>query len=143
MIKRAIRICFNAHCDQHDKGNMPYVFHPYHIAEQMDTENEIITALLHDVVEDSSYTISDLIAEDFDPEIIEALELLTYKGSKTDTDEYEKYIRKIKKNPLARKVKLEDLRHNADITRIKNPIEKDYIRTEQYKEMIKILEGDD
>ena len=133
-INKAINIMYNAHKEQYDKGNYPYVFHPYHIAEQMNTEDEIIVALLHDVVEDTNITIDDLSKEGFDSNIIEALKLLTKK-----TNNYEEYISRISTNPLAKKIKLADLNHNLDITRIPNPQERDYKRIEQYKKAIEIL----
>jgi (p)ppGpp synthase/HD superfamily hydrolase len=133
-INKAINIMYNAHKEQYDKGNYPYVFHPYHVAEQMNTEEEIIVALLHDVVEDTNITIEDLSKEGFNSNIIEALKLLTKK-----TDNYEEYISKISTNSLAKKIKLIDLKHNMDITRIPNPQEKDYKRIEQYKKAIEIL----
>ena len=125
---------YKAHKEQYDKGNYPYVFHPYHVAEQMNTEEEIIVALLHDVVEDTNITIEDLSKDGFNSNIIEALKLLTKK-----IDNYEEYISKISTNPLAKKVKLADLKHNLDITRIPNPQERDYKRIEQYKKAIEIL----
>jgi (p)ppGpp synthase/HD superfamily hydrolase len=100
----------------------------------MNTEEEIIVALLHDVVEDTNITIEDLSKEGFNSNIIEALKLLTKK-----TDNYEEYISKISTNSLAKKIKLIDLKHNMDITRIPNPQEKDYKRIEQYKKAIEIL----
>lgn len=133
-INKAINIMYKAHKEQYDKGNYPYVFHPYHVAEQMNTEEEIIVALLHDVVEDTNITIEDLSKEGFNSNIIEALKLLTKK-----IDNYEEYISKISTNPLAKKVKLADLKHNLDITRIPNPQERDYKRIEQYKKAIEIL----
>lgn len=114
MTKRALSICFEAHKDQLDKSGMPYVFHPFHLAEQMETEDTTVVALLHDVIEDSSYTLDDLKEEGFPPRILEALTLLTHKKSVL----YEDYVAAIKPNPLARAVKIADLTHNSDLTRI-------------------------
>ena len=76
MTKRAMKLCFAAHRDQTDKSGMPYVFHPFHLAEQMTDELTTVTALLHDVVEDTPYTMDDLRGMGFPDEVIGALTLL-------------------------------------------------------------------
>lgn len=76
--KEAMKLCFEAHKDQKDKGGLPYVFHPFHVAEQMDDEESTIVALLHDVVEDSGYTLESLAEKGFGDAVIEALRLLTH-----------------------------------------------------------------
>lgn len=106
-IKKAMIIAYNAHNGQVDKSGIPYIYHPIHLAEQMNTETECIVALLHDVVEDTNVTFDELEKE-FSPEIIEALKLLTHDKNV----DYLEYVRKIKNNPIARKVKLADLYHN-------------------------------
>ena len=111
--KMALCLCFQAHRDQLDKGGMPYVFHPFHLAEQMLDEDTTVLALLHDVVEDTTVTLEEL-AKIFPPEIIDALALLTHD----DDTPYLEYVQRIKDNPLARTVKLADLMHNTDQTRL-------------------------
>ncbi|MBR4022183.1 MAG: GTP pyrophosphokinase [Ruminococcus sp.] len=113
LTQKAMKIAYDAHHGQTDCNGMPYVFHPYHLAEQMDDEYSCCVALLHDVAEDTSVTLEDL-AKEFPQEIIEALKLLTHEKG---TDYFE-YVRKIKDNPLAKKVKLADLEHNMDRSRI-------------------------
>ncbi len=113
LTQKAMQIAYTAHHGQIDCNGMPYVFHPYHLAEQMDDEYSCCVALLHDVAEDTSVTLEDL-AKEFPQEIIEALKLLTHEAG---TDYFE-YVRKIKDNPLAKKVKLADLEHNMDRSRI-------------------------
>lgn len=113
LTKRAAEIAYNAHMGQRDKAGMPYIFHPYHVAEQMKDEAAACTALLHDVAEDTAVTLDDL-AKEFPPEIIGALRLLTHDPK----DDYMDYVAKIKKNPIARAVKIEDLKHNSDISRM-------------------------
>ena len=116
LTRKALSICFDAHKDQRDKSGAPYVFHPFHLAEQMTDEYTVCTALLHDVVEDTDTTLEDLRSEGFPEEVLEALALLTH-----DADvEYFDYVRAIKANPIAVKVKLADLEHNSDPTRISN-----------------------
>ena len=113
LTKRAAEIAYNAHMGQRDKAGMPYIFHPYHVAEQMKDEATACTALLHDVAEDTAVTLDDL-AKEFPPEIVGALRLLTHDPK----DDYMDYVAKIKKNPIARAVKIEDLKHNSDISRM-------------------------
>ena len=112
--KKALKLCFEAHKAQLDKSGMPYVFHPFHLAEQMKDETTTVVALLHDVIEDTDYTFDDLIAMGFDGAIIEAIELMTHKEGVPYMD----YVEKIKSNPIAREVKLADLRYNSDLSRL-------------------------
>ena len=134
--KEAMKLCFEAHKDQKDKGGLPYVFHPFHVAEQMDDEESTIVALLHDVVEDSGYTLESLAEKGFGDAVIEALRLLTHD----DEVPYFEYIRRIKTNPLATKVKLKDLAHNSDLDRLGHgPTDADEARLNKYKESIGIL----
>ena len=134
--KKAMEICFEAHKKQVDKSGIPYVFHPIHLAEQMTTEETTIVALLHDVVEDSDITFEYLENEGFDKAVIDAVKLLTHKDKSV---KYKDYIEKIKTNPIAKAVKLADLAHNSDITRLNVVTEKDLKRREKYLEAIKIL----
>ncbi len=132
--ERAMQIAYQAHHGQVDKSQVPYIFHPFHLAEQMDTEEECIVALLHDTVEDTYVTIEQLEKE-FSSNIIQAIKLLTHDKSV----DYLEYVANLKDNPIARKVKLADLRHNSDPTRMRNPTEKDRLRQEKYKKAIEIL----
>lgn len=114
LTKKALKLCFAAHRDQVDKTDMPYVFHPFHLAEQMSDENTTICALLHDVVEDTPYTLADLRQMGFPEAVLEALALLTH-----DPDvPYMDYVKEIAKNPIAKAVKMADLRHNSDLSRM-------------------------
>lgn len=133
-IMRAMKIAYKAHDGQVDKSGVPYIFHPIHLAEQMDTEEECIVALLHDVVEDTNITFEDL-EEEFSPIVIDALKLLTHDKSV----EYMEYVKKIRNNPIARKVKLADLKHNSDKTRLLSVTEQDIGRYEKYQRSIEIL----
>lgn len=138
LTKKALKICFNAHKDQVDKTGLPYVFHPFHLAEQMDTEDAVCVALLHDTVEDTDISFEDLINEGFNDSIINALKLLTHN----DDTPYLEYVARIKENPLARKVKLADLRHNSDLTRIDLTVDKIPPKYNLYLEAIKYLESE-
>ena len=133
--KRALKLCFKAHKDQLDKSGLPYVFHPFHLAEQMDDEDSTIVALLHDVAEDSDYTLKDIRGMGFGKDVMDALTLLTHDES----EDYMSYVKKIAGNPLARKVKLADLAHNSDVTRLNHkPGEKDLQSLRKY-EKAKVL----
>jgi len=134
-INKALNLMYEAHKGQKDKGNIPYVFHPYHIAEQMNTEDEIIVALLHDVIEDTNITLEDIKSYGFNNNILEALKVITHDKNINYID----YINKISKNKLATKIKIRDLKHNIDISRIPNPTEEDYNRVNQYKKALEIL----
>lgn len=133
--KKALKLSFEAHKDQKDKSGMPYVFHPFHLAEQMDTEDSTIVALLHDVVEDSRFTLEDLVSFGFESHIIDAISLMTH----AEGVDYMEYVKKIKENPLARKVKLADLAHNSDLTRMDAVDEKVLSRREKYQKAIEFL----
>ena len=113
MTETAMQIAYNAHAGQTDKVGVPYVFHPFHVAEQMKTEATVTAALLHDVIKNSEYTPDDLRAAGISSEVVRAVELLTQK----DGVDYKEYIAEIKKNPIARAVKIGDLVHNSDTTR--------------------------
>lgn len=134
--KKALKLCFDAHKKQLDKSGMPYVFHPFHLAEQMKTEETTIVALLHDVVEDTDYTIEDLINMGFDKNITDAIALMTH----ADDVEYMDYVLAIKQNHIAKAVKLADLRHNSDLSRLDVIDEKALARREKYLKAIKLLE---
>lgn len=134
--KKALQLCFRAHRDQTDKSGMPYVFHPFHLAEQMTTEDTTIVALLHDVIEDTHYTFNDLQRLGFAPQILEALQLLTHEPQIPYLD----YVRAIKSNPIARAVKLADLRHNSDLTRLDLVDEAAKKRAGKYAQAIALLE---
>lgn len=136
LTKKALKLCFEAHKEQVDKSGMPYVFHPFHIAEQMTDEATTVVALLHDVVEDTATTFEDLEKQGFSDEIINALKLLTHDKSLPYMD----YVAEIKKNNIATKVKLADLRHNSDLTRLSVVDEKALKRKEKYEKAIKLLE---
>ena len=120
---RAMQIAYDAHHGQTDKAGVPYVFHPLHLAEAMDDEITCCAALLHDTVEDTDVTLEALAAE-FPPEVVAAVKLLTHEPGITYFD----YVRKIRTDPVAKKVKLADLNHNSDISRFAGvPVPEDRI----------------
>ncbi|MBO7251978.1 MAG: bifunctional (p)ppGpp synthetase/guanosine-3',5'-bis(diphosphate) 3'-pyrophosphohydrolase [Oscillospiraceae bacterium] len=133
--KKAMIICFQSHKDQVDKSGIPYVFHPIHLAEQMQDEDTTIVALLHDVVEDTDYTLDDLAEMGFQPQVIEAIGLMTHPKDVPYMD----YVAKIKDNPIAKAVKLADLTHNSDLSRLDFVDDKSKARLDKYKSAINLL----
>ena len=138
LTKKALVISFNAHKEQLDKSGMPYVYHPFHVAEQMKDEYTTCVALLHDVVEDTDTTLNDLHCAGFPDEVVDAVGLMTHPEGVP----YFVYIEKIRSNPIATAVKLADLAHNMDVTRIDRPDEKFYKRLEKYKKAVLILNAE-
>ena len=137
LTKKAMRLCFEKHKNQVDKCGVPYPFHPFHVAESMDDEFTTITALLHDIVEDTDMTFDDLQEYGFPGEVIEALKLLTHD----DNVPYLEYVKKIKSNKIAKAVKIADLTHNSNLSRLDAVSEKDLKRVAKYKEALEILKA--
>ncbi len=135
LTRLASKIAYKAHEGQTDKAGVPYIFHPIHIAEQMDSEESCVVALLHDVIEDSDITL-EILSKYFNDDIIAALRVLTKK----ENDDYVMYIKRVKTNKLATKVKIKDLEHNRDLTRLDEVTDKDRKRSLKYWEAIRYLE---
>lgn len=135
LTRLASKIAYKAHEGQTDKAGVPYIFHPIHIAEQMDSEESCVVALLHDVIEDSDITL-EILSKYFNDDIIAALRVLTKK----ENDDYVMYIKRVKTNKLATKVKIKDLEHNRDLTRLDEVTDKDRKRSMKYWEAIRYLE---
>jgi len=125
---QALRICVDAHKHQCDKGGMPYCFHPISVMNNVKGVNEKITALLHDVLEDSNWEVKDLISERFCTEIIDAVILLT----KNPNVDYMEYIKNLKNHNIAKQVKIADLKDNMDLSRLKEISKRDLIRNDKY-----------
>ncbi len=135
LTKKAIRLAFRAHEGQKDRAGLPYILHPVHLAEQMTTEDACVVALLHDVLEDTDVTEDELRAEGFTEPQLDAVKLLT----RTKDEDYFDYVKRIRGNALAKTVKLADLEHNSDRTRIGTFSEKDEIRFQKYQKARAIL----
>jgi|TARA_Y100000031_G_C8103563_1_gene329900 (p)ppGpp synthase/HD superfamily hydrolase len=117
------------HKGQKDKAKKPYILHPLRLMMSVDTDEEKIVAVMHDIVEDSEISLDDLRNEGFSDEILSAIECVTKK----DGEDYDAFIERIAQNPLAIKVKLADLEDNMDLTRLSKVTEKDLERVEKYK----------
>lgn len=136
LTQKAIRLMFEAHKDQTDRSELPYVFHPWHVAESMDDEISTVVALLHDVVEDTDITLDDIRKEGFPDEVIGALDLMSHDEGM----DYFEYVELLASNSVCRKVKLSDLRHNSDLSRLDEPGPEDIARREKYLKAIEYLE---
>jgi (p)ppGpp synthase/HD superfamily hydrolase len=136
--KNAMRIAYEAHKDALDKSDLPYIYHPVHLAERMDTETACAAALLHDVVEDTDMTFEELKGRGVSDRVIDVVRILTHDDKK---EEYMDYIRRVKGsgNADAIKIKLADLAHNSDITRLNRVEEKLLKRIARYKAAYELL----
>lgn len=130
LIDKALKIAVKAHDGQFDKGGNPYIFHPVWVALHCRSEDERIVALLHDVIEDSDITLDDLSKEEFPKRIIESVDRITRKKGES----YCAYINRVAINQIARRVKVQDLFHNSDLSRIPNPNENDIERVKRYEQ---------
>lgn len=139
LINRALALSKKAHDKQVDKAGVDYIQHPIYVASLVETEYEKTVALLHDVVEDSNISLLDLKEMNFPSEVVEAVALLT----KDKTISYQAYLEKIKGNEIARKVKLADLTHNSDISRLIDITPADEKRIQKYRQAIKYLKSTD
>lgn len=124
-----------AHNGQVDKAGRPYIEHPLTVADMLNEPDEKVVALLHDVLEDSDFTADDLHKMEFPQDVIDAVCALTRESEESRRN----YIRRVKENPLATRVKLADLRHNMDLSRLPSVSDGDLERTERYKKEYEFL----
>lgn len=136
-ITQALQVAINAHKGQTDKGGGDYIFHPVTVALHVKTDDEKTVALLHDVVEDTDTTLNDLRAMGFSETVVQAVDSVTRRPDEPRND----YLRRVKANVIATAVKIADLHHNSDISRIPAPSEKDFARVAKYAEEIAFLES--
>ena len=135
MVDLALSIARQAHEGQLDKAGVDYIEHPIYVASQVDTEEEKAVALLHDVLEDSPITAEELLIAGLPVEVVTAVKLLTKKPMQ----DYQAYLETVKTNPLARVVKLADLKHNSDLSRLPSISAKDRERLKKYKKAMDFL----
>ena len=133
--EKAYEIAKKAHLGQVDKAGEAYIKHPEKVASFVKTDEEKAVAYLHDVIEDTELTLEDLYEYGLSKEVIEAVDIITKKRG----EDYQSYLNLVKKNKLARAVKLADLRHNSDLTRLTKVTEKDIKRKEKYQKAIDFL----
>ncbi len=135
LYQQALEIAEDAHKGQVDKAGVDYIQHPLFVASLVEGELAKTVALLHDVVEDSDWTLEDLRKEGLPEEVVQAVGILTKKRN----ENYEEYILRVKQNPLARQVKLADLKHNSDLSRLANVTDRDRKRVAKYQKAIAFL----
>ena len=133
--EKAYEIAKKAHLGQIDKAGEDYIKHPEKVASFVSSDEEKAVAYLHDVIEDTELTLEDLREYGFSEEVLKAVDVITKKKGQ----DYQTYLNSAKENKLARVVKLADLRHNSDLTRLINITEKDVERREKYQQAIDFL----
>ena len=135
IVDLALSIARKAHEGQLDKAGVDYIEHPIYVASQVDTEEEKAVALLHDVIEDSLVSAEELLQAGLPETVVTAVQIL----SKKKGQDYQTYLENVKSNPLASVVKLADLKHNSDLSRLSSVTDKDLERFEKYKKAIDYL----
>ena len=131
----AFEIAKTAHAGQTDKAGLDYILHPLQVAAEMTTDEEKAVALLHDIIEDTDVTANELLAKGLPDNVVEAVKALTKKHNQN----YAAYLAGVKKNRLATAVKLADLKHNSDLSRLEKITQKDRERAEKYRKAIEYL----
>jgi len=137
IVQVALKLATIAHSGQIDKGGKPYILHPISVAKIVETEEEKTVALLHDVIEDTPVTLEELRENGLPESVVVAVDVLT----KRPGVDYGDYIQRVKQNPLALAVKIADMTHNMDLSRIQNPSAKDYARIEKYNRVLRELKA--
>ncbi len=136
MMELALLMAVKAHKGQVDKGGNPYILHPIAVSNMMQSKEEKIVAILHDIVEDTDIFLSDLSEAGFSDEIVNAIDCITRRKEEA----YITYLNRVKENKISKSVKRADLKHNMDLSRIKNPTKKDFDRVKRYQYYANILE---
>ncbi len=131
----AIKLAVDAHLGQVDKAGKAYILHPLRLMMKFEREEEMIVAVLHDVVEDSSFELTDFQVLGFSQAILDAVECLT----KRKGEPYSEFIARIQKNALATKIKIEDIKDNLNLARLNHVEEKDVKRAQKYIDALKVL----
>lgn len=137
-IEKAIRIAAQAHLGQRDKGGAPYILHPLRLMMRMESEAEMIAAVLHDVVEDSDWTLEQLRGEGFSEEVLRAVDCLTRRGGES----YDVFVARALDNAIARRVKIADLEDNMNVKRLGEMTTRDLARIEEYHRAWRALTHD-
>lgn len=137
VIAKALQVAVKAHKGQTDKGGGDYVFHPITVALHVDSDDEKTVALLHDVVEDTDITLNDLREMGFSETIVKAVDAITRRPA----EPRDIYLSRVKENRIATVVKIADLHHNSDLSRIPTPSEKDIAKAAQYAAEILFLQN--
>lgn len=138
-LERAIEIASQAHAGRVDKAGVPYILHPLHVVLRVRELTEQIAAVLHDVVEDSDWTLDRLRTEGFSEDVLRAVDALTWR--ELDGESYEEFVKRTALDPVARRLKLADLEDNLGSQSIAEPTPKDHARLERYRRAKELLES--
>lgn len=128
LLSGAIVIASEAHLGQKDKAGKPYILHPLRVATKLQDPRDQIVAVLHDVFEDCPGYSTEQFRDSFGDEICDALDAIT----KIEGEDYADYLERVRQNPIAARVKIEDLKDNSDLTRLDNPGKEDFERVNKY-----------
>ncbi|MBB3111193.1 (p)ppGpp synthase/HD superfamily hydrolase [Paenibacillus phyllosphaerae] len=139
-LAKAIEIAAQAHGATMDRNGQPYILHPIRVMLDLDSEDERIVGVLHDVIEDTDLTLGDLRNAGFAPHIVDAVDSVTRREPNGgEQEDYFDFVRRAKGNEIGRQVKLADLRDNMDWSRIQEPTEKDMKRMQKYEQAYYML----
>ncbi|HEX8692518.1 MAG TPA: HD domain-containing protein [Longimicrobium sp.] len=137
-LEEAIRIAVEAHRGQKDRAGAPYILHPLRMMFRMQTDAERMAAVLHDVVEDTGWTLDDLRERGFADEVVEAVDHLTRR----EGESYDEFVERAARHPVARRVKIADLEDNMDVRRTGEVTQKDTERLTRYHRAWRRLTSD-
>jgi len=135
-LERAIVFAAEAHAGQRDKAGVPYILHPLRVMQLVTTPEARIAAVLHDVVEDSDWSLGALREEGFSDEVLGAVDAVTRR----EGEEYFDFARRAGEHPIGRQVKLAHLRDNLDLSRIAAPTQQDHERIARYQKALQLLD---
>lgn len=136
LIEKSLEIALQAHAGQTDKAGRPYILHPLRIMARMVTTEELSVALLHDVLEDSEWTVEALLQAGIPQTVVDAVQCLT----KVPGEDYEQFIQRVRSNPLASKIKQADIEDNIDVLRLDSLAEEDIERVKKYHAAWNVLD---
>jgi len=138
-LEEAIILAVKAHAGQKQKNGEPYILHPLRVMMAVKDLNEKMAAVLHDVIEDSTVSLNNLLEKGFKQDVVEIVRLLTHEDSMS----YEQYIERLRSNPSARRIKMADLQDNMNVLRLPHLRQKDLARLEHYHKYWLLLSGDE
>ena len=137
LIEKAIAIAVEAHKCQEDKAGDPYILHPLRVMFRMETREEMVVAVLHDVLEDTPITPDQLKEMGFSETVLKALDSVTKRAG----ERYEDFVQRAALHPIGKKIKLADLRDNMDLSRLEEITDEDIRRVKKYHGALKIIKG--
>lgn len=137
-VEDAVSIAARAHRGQKDKAGAPYLLHPLRMMLRMETDAAMMAAVLHDVVEDTEWTLERLREAGFPEEVLEAVDCLTHR----EGESYEQFVGRVATNPIARQVKIADLEDNMNVRRMSQLGPKELGRLEKYHRAWRVLTGE-